>query len=132
MLQRCGGRRRRRVGQRETSASWSAFEGTSEGEIWRCVDSNRPFAELGTRRWYAFGASFTKVILKCGLAQAPLPMLERLASAGVGKKSLDKDRFLETVKNPRVRVSVRLGKLAGFMKMPFDIVLEVRSVNEVK
>ncbi|KLO11646.1 hypothetical protein SCHPADRAFT_461114 [Schizopora paradoxa] len=52
-------------------------------------------------------------------------MAERLKRTVSGKKCLDKEGFLETFKNPRVRMNVRLGKLSGFVKMPLDVVLEI-------
>ncbi|KLO11647.1 hypothetical protein SCHPADRAFT_876526 [Schizopora paradoxa] len=60
----------------------------------------------------------------------PLPMLERVRHANYGKKSLDVDELLESYKKPRVRMNVRLGKLSGFMKMPFDIVMEIGAYLE--
>lgn len=58
---------------------------------------------------------------------APLPMLERVKYASFGKNCMDSDDLLEAIKNPRVRMNVRLGRLSGFVRMPFDIVMEVSS-----
>lgn len=61
--------------------------------------------------------------------KVPLAMSKRVASATPGKHALDKSHLLDRFKKPRIRKTVRLGKLSKFMKMPFDVILEVSCVD---